>query len=116
VRRIGVTGGREFEGAASVCHAFTTYVHLDDLIVEGGARGADAICRAEAQLRGVKVETHSADWKRHGKAAGFIRNQEMVDSGLDLLIAFPGGKGTADMVRRAENAGITVILSAQGDG
>ena len=47
-----------------------------------------------------------ADWTKHGKAAGPIRNQKMLDECPDLVVAFPGGKGTADMVRRAMKAGI----------
>lgn len=54
-----------------------------------------------------------ADWKKHKKAAGPIRNQLMLDSEIEhieecLLVAFPGGKGTADMVRRAMRFGIEV--------
>lgn len=57
---------------------------------------------------GLGAETHRADWATYGDSAGPRRNQEMVDSGLDLLIAFPGGMGTADMVRRAKAAGVPV--------
>lgn len=50
-------------------------------------------------------------WKDHGKAAGPIRNQLMLDDFKpDLVVAFPGGKGTADMVKKAQDAGVTVIL------
>ena len=53
---------------------------------------------------------YPAPWKRFGPSAGGIRNQQMLDEGKpDLVVAFPGGKGTADMVRRAENAGVKVI-------
>jgi len=51
-----------------------------------------------------------AKWSKHGRAAGPIRNQEMIDECKpDLVVAFPGGRGTADMVRRAKAAGIRVI-------
>jgi hypothetical protein len=51
-----------------------------------------------------------ADWKSMGKAAGPIRNQKMIDEGKpDLVVAFRGGRGTADMVRRAKLAKIEVI-------
>lgn len=50
-----------------------------------------------------------ADWKTHGKRAGSIRNQKMIDDyHPQLVVAFPGGAGTADMVRRARAAGIEV--------
>jgi hypothetical protein len=50
-----------------------------------------------------------AEWKKYGPAAGPIRNQRMLDWGPDLVVAFSGGKGTADMVRRARAAGVEVI-------
>ena len=51
------------------------------------------------------------DWKKYGKKAGPLRNQQMLEEGKpDLVVAFPGGNGTADMVRRAKKANI------EGDG
>jgi len=51
-----------------------------------------------------------ANWRTHGKAAGPIRNQQMLDEGRPhLVVAFPGGTGTADMVRRAKAAGVPVM-------
>lgn len=64
-----------------------------------------------AQSRSIK-ETYAfpADWKRYGRGAGPVRNQQMIEEGgADGCIAFPGGRGTADMVRRAKNAGLDVI-------
>lgn len=78
-------------------------------VIEGGAPGADAGARSFGEQKGIPVSTYEADWKTHGKAAGPIRNQRMLDEGKpDLVIAFPGGRGTADMVRRARAAGIEV--------
>ena len=79
-------------------------------IIEGGAPGADAGARIFADMAGIPVTTFKADWYTHGKAAGPIRNQRMIDEGKpDVVLAFPGGKGTADMIRRAEAAGIRVV-------
>jgi hypothetical protein len=79
-------------------------------IIQGGARGADRLAFIWAGRQLIQTETFLADWKTHGKAAGPIRNQRMIDEGKpDLVVAFPGGKGTADMVRRAKAAGIEVI-------
>jgi hypothetical protein len=50
----------------------------------------------------------SARWEQYGKRAGPLRNEEMIQSGADLVIAFAGGAGTADCVRRARRAGIPV--------
>lgn len=80
------------------------------ILIEGGARGADQLAATWARLSGIEVATYSANWKRDGYAAGPIRNQQMLDEGKpDLVMAFPGGKGTADMVRRARAAGIKVL-------
>lgn len=114
--RILVCGGRDFSD-----HAFMRAVLCDDfaltagedVIVHGDAVGADRLAGFVARSIGVEVEAHPADWKKHGKAAGPIRNQEMLDTGVDVVLAFPGGKGTADMVRRAEKAGVQVILVSQ---
>lgn len=58
------------------------------------------------------LDVHTADWTTHGKAAGPLRNQTMVDSGADICLAFyregAGNRGTADCVRRARTAGIEV--------
>jgi hypothetical protein len=67
-----------------------------------------------AEKEGVCCETYPADWYTHGKAAGPIRNQKMLDDAFpDVVLAFPGGRGTADMVRRAEKVGVTVIRSGE---
>lgn len=77
-------------------------------VVTGGAKGVDSLAVDIATSLGWLVEIHRADWKRHGKAAGPIRNQIMADLGADLCLVFPleGSIGTWDMVRRAEAAGI----------
>lgn len=79
-------------------------------VIEGGANGADRLAARFANFyQSVEHEPYPADWTKYGKAAGFIRNQQMLDEGKpDLVIAFPGGRGTADMVARARKAGIEV--------
>lgn len=57
---------------------------------------------------------YPADWRRLGKAAGPIRNQTMADRRPDLVIAFPGGRGTADMTMRARASGLRVIEVGHG--
>jgi hypothetical protein len=86
------------------------------IIVEGEARGADSLARECAEELGMEIEAYPANWKKYGKAAGPVRNQQMLDSGIDLVIAFhpyiTSSKGTKDMVRRAKLARIdTEIIS-----
>lgn len=84
-------------------------------LLHGGARGADrAIGRAARQL-GWPVEVLAADWRRHGRAAGPIRNRELLELAISravalssaaapvsvLVVAFPGGAGTASLVQQA---------------
>lgn len=109
--RIIVTGSRDWNDANMVyakldCHGAT-------LVVEGGCKtGADLHARKWTKERGIVGRTFAADWDQHGLAAGPIRNQEMVDAGADLCLAFfqrPDSKGTSDCVRRAGKVGIPVI-------
>lgn len=105
-----MTGGRDYFDDDRVRETIERLAREDPetTIVEGGASGADRACRVHALRCGLSVETYPADWSRGGRSGGPRRNQRMVDSGLDLLVAFPGGRETADMVRRARAAGIPV--------
>ncbi|GAA0730053.1 DUF2493 domain-containing protein [Sphingomonas japonica] len=107
--RVLVCGGRDFndsERVAEILDSLTRPV----VIIDGGATGADHEARMWATRNRLPVETYRAHWKDHGRAAGPIRNQRMIDEGKpSIVIAFPGGRGTADMVRRAERAGVAVI-------
>lgn len=81
-----------------------------DVIITGGARGVDTIANHWAnKIAGCQTEVYPAKWKQYGKKAGYIRNKQMLEEGKpDVVIAFPGGKGTAMMVRLAREAGIPV--------
>jgi hypothetical protein len=84
----------------------------DTIIVHGGARGADLLADQAAVLWGLLRRVYPADWQTYGKAAGPIRNQQMLDAEEPMcVIAFrmPGeSRGTDDMIRRARAAGIPV--------
>ena len=80
------------------------------LVIAGGARGADTIAAEWAKARDIPCEVYMADWDGLGPKAGPIRNQRMLDEGKpDLVVAFPGGRDTADMMRRARSAGVEVV-------
>jgi hypothetical protein len=116
--RVLVCGGRNY---ADERFAFALLDRIDAeheiaAVIHGGAGGADAIGRNwtyhDCNARGVERERicFPANWSKHGNAAGPIRNQQMLDEGgPDLVVAFPGGRGTADMVRRANAAGVRVM-------
>ena len=110
--RVLVTGGRNFNdknilfetlGALHATHAFSAIIH-------GGANGADHLAGEWAATTGVQTIIHYAEWNKHGLAAGPIRNTKMLEEKPDLVVAFPGGKGTADMVRKAKTAGLRIIM------
>jgi len=79
------------------------------VLIHGAAAGADKLAAEVATELGWQIEPYKANWLRWGPSAGPIRNRTMLDKGKpDLVIAFPGGRGTEDMVARAEKAGIPV--------
>jgi hypothetical protein len=108
--RVIVCGGRDYNDPDHVFRVLTGIGPTE--VIEGGASGADAFAKAWALQRGVQIRTVFADWQKHGRAAGPIRNGEMLKLNPDAVVAFPGGRGTADMVRQAKAAGIKVIAAA----
>lgn len=106
--RVIVCGGRDYADHERVGEILDRLdeMYEDVMIVHGNAPGADQL--AEAMWFG-EVERHPADWEAYGRAAGPIRNKQMLEAGADLVIAFPGGRGTADMVKRARDAGVVVV-------
>jgi len=109
--RVLVCGGRDYLDAARVTRVLDAAHSKQSFsaVIEGGARGVDAWAGLWARSRDIPVETFAADWTAHGKAAGPMRNRRMLTEGKpDLVIAFPGGRGTANMIRQARAAGIPV--------
>jgi len=85
-------------------------------IIEGAANGADREAGASAESAGCEVEEYPANWDKHGKAAGPLRNQQMLDEGKpELVIAFVDkpleeSRGTNNMVTKAKAAGLPVYV------
>lgn len=87
------------------------------LVVHGGAPGADSLAQEWSERRGVPAAVYPADWEKHGKAAGPIRNERMVsENASGAVIAFPGGKGTASTVGFAHQYRVPVITVAANGG
>lgn len=108
--KILVCGGRDFKRFNLFHDVMEATAKQGDTVIHGHcSTGADRFADLFARRNGLNVQSFPADWLRHGKAAGPIRNQQMIDEGKpDIVIAFPGGRGTADMVSRARKAGIPV--------
>lgn len=112
-----VTGGRNYSDRDRV---FST---LDKLhaetpitcIVAGEQTGADTYALKWANAKPVPWLRYPADWDHYGKSAGPRRNRKMLKEGKpDLVVAFPGGDGTADMVNQATKAGVRVLTITDG--
>lgn len=128
--RVLVCGDRNYG------HQWAVWEELDDLleegdrvvVIEGGAKGADRMAAEwvdhyDGEPASTRITHHRfpADWGRYGRGAGPKRNQQMLDEGCpDLVLAFhddfENSKGTRDMVRRAERAGIPVRLCVAAGG
>jgi predicted Rossmann-fold nucleotide-binding protein len=112
--RLLVCGGRNFDDRERLLTAMNSAVRGVSMatvtVIHGGARGADSMAGVIANDVRVPVIVFRADWERDGNSAGPKRNQRMLDEGKpDLVLAMPGGVGTADMVRRARAAGVPVM-------
>ena len=108
--RVLVCGGREYRDCDAVHSALDDILPGVSLVIEGGALGADCFAAEWADKTETPHIQFSADWKAHGRAAGPIRNREMLEKGRpDVVLAFPGGKGTENMISQAEKAGVRVV-------
>lgn len=123
--RVLVCGSRDFTDRRivyTVLVGMTYFSFKSDspvVVIEGGALGADRFAAEWAE--GSNHLRFPADWTKHGKAAGPIRNQTMLDEGKpDIVVAFVNkplaeSRGTADMVRRARKAGVpTYVIESMG--
>lgn len=121
--RILVCGGRAYEDRDAVWRWLDQNTprtepdeHGNDMpkgvtIIHGKCpTGADKFADEWAVVNWCNVEEYPADWRTHGLASGPIRNSRMLKEGKpDIVIAFPGGAGTRDMVSKAKRAGIEVV-------
>ena len=113
-KRILVCGGRDYDDWIEFCRFMEVYhIRYNLTVIHGDAKGADFLARVWAKGRRVpfvKEERYPADWNKYKGGAGPIRNKKMLDEGKpDLVVAFPGGRGTADMIKQSKAAGVKVI-------
>ena len=109
--KVIVCGGRNYSDKAFLYSFMDVGLTIKGLhIIVGGAPGADSLAEQWARDRGVPFTTVKADWSKYGKAAGPLRNRRMLEMlGYgDRVIAFPGGNGTANIVKIAKMAQIPV--------
>jgi hypothetical protein len=103
--KVIIAGGRNYEMTD------TDWWYLDTIditeVVSGGATGADKGGEEYANAEFIPIKLFPANWEKYGKAAGPIRNREMVEY-ADAVVLFPGGRGTDDMFNAAKDAGIII--------
>ena len=106
--RVVVAGGRDFSDYVLLCEKLDMLLRdkVEVMIISGGASGADRLGERYAKARGLALSVQPADWEKHGRGAGFIRNGEMLVE-CDAVVAFWDGKsrGTAHMIRETEKSG-----------
>lgn len=116
--RVLVCGGREYADFQRLCSVLDLVLFypnraLERVLIHGAARGADTMAGEWAKAHRWKVEPYpvtKAEWDEFGKRAGHMRNTRMLVEGKpDLVIAFPGGAGTGNMITQARKAGVLTI-------
>ena len=116
--RVLVCGGRDYADRDTLFRTLHEIAqrHNGVRVIQGGAPGADMLAREWCRLHGYSYEHFPADWKKHGKAAGPIRNAQMLAEGRpDVVVAFKGGRGTRDCVRQARAGGLPVVTVGWSD-
>jgi len=105
--RVLICGGRDYSDRDAAFKALDMLPFTPSMVIEGGARGADALGKMWAIKKGIHVAEVRALWDSFGKAAGYKRNASMLPL-ADYVVAFPGGRGTEDMIKQAKAAGVPV--------
>ena len=102
--KVVIAGGRDFNDFSTLCNTMDKLlerqIKINKItIISGGARGADTLGERYAQLRNFGLIRVKADWNKHGKSAGFIRNKEMLNSANGVVCFWDRkSKGTGHMV------------------
>lgn len=117
--RLLVCGGRDFTDRALLVREMNALAteQRPSVVIHGAARGADTMAGLIAEQAGIPVERYPVDNAIDGPwpAAGMNRNRRMLEASKpDVVLAMPGGRGTAGMVRIARAAGVRVVVLEHG--
>ena len=109
--RVVIAGGRKFDNYELLREICDGVIPVTPEIVSGGARGTDKLGERYAKEKGFDLKLFPAEWDKHGKGAGHIRNRQMAEYG-DMLIAFWDGesKGTKNMIETSMKLGLKVLI------
>lgn len=111
-----IAGGREIDDYQLVLDAIAQSGFEISTVISGGARGVDALGEQYANDSGLALEIYPAEWNKHGRSAGPIRNGKMAEV-ADALIAVWDGKstGTKNMIEQATRRGLHVHIAMIDD-
>ena len=118
LRRVLVCGGRNYDDRKFMYDKLDAILAMGgiDVLIQGGTSGADEMAADWALLKSVPLLTYFPHWKLHGNAAGPIRNAKMIAHGKPThVMAFEGGRGTADMVKKSKAANVHVFEYLAGE-
>jgi predicted Rossmann fold nucleotide-binding protein DprA/Smf involved in DNA uptake len=109
--KLAIIGSRSFDDYDLLSRMVSANYPQVTMIISGGARGADELARQFAFERGIEIREYLPEWKRHGRAAGQIRNRLIIDD-ADAVLAFWDGssKGTRGGLEYARKQGKEIVI------
>lgn len=114
-----ISGSRDFPDKGLAYAVFKSQFNPGDLVIHGGARGVDTWANECAEYRGCKIDVWPANWEKHGKSAGIMRNRQMLDEayakhGRALILWDGVSMGTKHMLDLVERVGMSLTLVKAG--
>ena len=108
--KVAVIGSRNFDDNKVLTKTLDSIDNFD-IIVSGGAKGADKLGEQYAKERNIPIQIFLPDWKKYGKSAGVRRNKKIIDY-CDIVVAFWDGKskGTLHSLKLASKLKKKIIL------
>lgn len=120
--RIAIVGSRTFkdpERAKNTLYLAIERIaakHPEAVIISGGAKGADLWAKEAATKFGLEYKEFPADWDKHGRVAGFLRNSQIVEDCTHVLAFWNGtSNGTMDTVTKAKAAHKHCVVWDEGN-
>ncbi len=113
---LAIVGGRTFTDKAAFDAIMTDFISkrggcMPSRVVSGGANGVDSLAREWALSHGVAVVQYLPDWNKHGRAAGIMRNKDIIDaSDVVLALPTPSSRGTHDSIKRARKQAKELVV------
>lgn len=101
--KLAIIGSRGFSDVERLDKELSSYLSKVELVISGGARGADKMGEEWAKRNSIQTLIFNADWDKFGKSAGFIRNEDIIKN-CDEAIAFWDGmsRGTKHSISLCE--------------